>query len=183
MRRISLHGNNVMGWVLDAGELILIILGALAMGERFYDVFGRLNLPTWARVFISVMLVIVVFVGVGYLRNRRKGKVSGKKGVMVSEQGQEPTIIKDARIRVAAEKASKATGMRIDNVPSELSGVQINVEAEDVKEVTGLKISGENTRFAAKATMIICSCGHRFGSFATCGHEEKIKCPKCGKEY
>jgi len=183
MRRISLDVDNLVRWVRGSAEWVMIILGAWWLGERFFNVFERLNLPTWARAIISVVLVIMAFVVVGYVLNRRKGKLSGKDGVMVSEQGQEPTIIKDTRIRVDAEKASKATGMNIHNVQSELSDVQINVKAKDVEEVKGLNITAEDSRFALKAKTITCSCGYVIRSVSTCGYEPIIKCPKCGKEY
>lgn len=183
MRRISLDVNNLTRWVRGPAEWVGIILAVWLLGERFFNVFGRLNLPTWARVIISVVLVVMIFVMVGFVLNRRKGKISGKDGVMVNEKGQEPNIIKDTRIRIDAEKASKAIGMNINNVQSELSDVEINVKAKDVEEVKGLNITAENSRFALKAKTIICSCGYVIRSVTTCGYEPITKCPKCGKEY
>lgn len=176
--------SNILGWVLDARELYSLIVGALGVGVIFYGIVDRfLDLPMWSLVIISILLVIIVFVVIGYFYNRIKVKRTGKERLMMGKSEQEPTIIKDTRIKLDAEKTGKAVGMNVDNVPSELSDVQINVKAKDVEEATGLNIHAENTKFALSAKTIICSCGYIIHNVTTCGYEPIIKCPRCGKEY
>ena len=184
MRKIDLGNINITRWVLDARELSGLIVAALAVGGLSYSILNRFfDLPMWLLVIISILVVIIVFAVAGYLWNRFKVKRTEKERLMMGKSEQEPTIIKDTKIKLDAEKTSKAVGMNVDNVPSELSDVQINVKAKDVKEATGLNISAQDAKFALSAKIIFCSCGYVIRNVTTCGYEPIIKCPQCGKEY
>lgn len=91
-------------------------------------------------------------------------------------------VIKDTKVKLDADKVDKATGMEINNVPTELSNVQIDVEAKDVKEATGMKVISHNAP-ALYAHTVLCSCGKPFSYTSAAYEPSEITCPHCGKVY
>ena len=133
------------------------------------------------KAILSIILGIIIAI-IGALLLIRAYRLRNKGGHMEDNRKEEPTIIKDTKVKLNAKDTEKAIGMEITK-PTELSNVKVDVTVQNVKEATGLKVTATNTEFAVSNRLIICSCGNRIAVVTTHGYKPTVKCPKCGKEY
>lgn len=145
-------------------EIIITILGVVVK-----------NVPMPVTIiFVVVGLALIIFGVVSLIRRSKK---------MKEDEGKEElTIIKDAKVKLNAKNADKATGMEV-TTPTELNNIDVNVSAENVKEATGFRSIQTNKPNALFAATVICSCGKRF-TYTSAGYKPKyVRCPHCGQEH
>jgi hypothetical protein len=151
---------------------------SIAINGLLWIVGLALQIGGWVNQYVAIALLCVAFLGTvaTVLYWLRKGVRN------VDEKKEYVTIIKDAKVRLDAKNADKATGMEV-NTPAELNNIDVNVTAENVREATGFRSVQTNKEVGLFSATILCSCGKQFTYSSTGYRPSKVTCPHCGKEH